>query len=152
MSDIEQRIRARAYQLWEQAGRPDEDSGAFWLAAEREIEGGTPPLGDRPAGAIDAPVSDSMLEEPPEAAAQRGEPVGMPGERIAEAGVADERLAELAAPASRPSEPEATEAAVPASRQPTRSVSNQPARKAAKGDTAPTSGRGKPAPRQGGRR
>ncbi len=37
MSDIEQRIRDRAYQLWEQAGRPHGRGEEFWFAARREI-------------------------------------------------------------------------------------------------------------------
>ena len=39
MSDkpIEQRIRERAYQLWEQAGRPPSEHERFWQAAEAEI-------------------------------------------------------------------------------------------------------------------
>ena len=33
----EEAVRARAYQLWEQAGRPDGDGAEFWLEAEREL-------------------------------------------------------------------------------------------------------------------
>jgi Protein of unknown function (DUF2934) len=33
----EQMVRARAYQLWEQAGRPASDGAEFWLQAEREF-------------------------------------------------------------------------------------------------------------------
>ena len=33
----EEQIRARAYALWEQAGRPDGDGTQFWLEAEREL-------------------------------------------------------------------------------------------------------------------
>ena len=33
----EQRIRERAYQLWEQAGRPDGKEVEHWLRAESEI-------------------------------------------------------------------------------------------------------------------
>jgi len=36
----EERIRRRAYELWEWAGRPDSGEQAFWLRAEAEIEGG----------------------------------------------------------------------------------------------------------------
>ncbi len=31
-------IRARAYQKWEAAGRPDGDSLIFWLEAEQELK------------------------------------------------------------------------------------------------------------------
>ena len=84
MSDIEQRVRDRAYWLWEEAGRPDGRSDEFWFAAWHELEG--------------EPVLPPV-EEPPVVAAQHGVPTGMPGERIAEAGIPDDRLAELAVPA-----------------------------------------------------
>jgi hypothetical protein len=37
MQDMEQRIRERAYHLWNDAGRPEGDADAFWLSAQREI-------------------------------------------------------------------------------------------------------------------
>jgi hypothetical protein len=33
----EELIRARAYYLWEQAGRPEGDGVQFWLEAEQEL-------------------------------------------------------------------------------------------------------------------
>jgi hypothetical protein len=33
----EELIRARAYYLWEQAGRPEGDGVQFWLEAEKEL-------------------------------------------------------------------------------------------------------------------
>ncbi len=101
MPDTEERIRERAYQLWEQAGRPAGRSEEFWFAARAEIEGGTPPIGDRPAGAIDHPPQERTLEEPPVVAAQEGRPIGRPGERIAEQGVIDEGTAIAATPATK---------------------------------------------------
>jgi hypothetical protein len=35
-----QQTRARAYQLWENAGRPPGRDQEFWLQAERELEDG----------------------------------------------------------------------------------------------------------------
>lgn len=32
------KVRARAYELWEQAGRPEDRELDFWLEAERQIE------------------------------------------------------------------------------------------------------------------
>lgn len=32
------KVRARAYELWEQAGRPTDRDLEFWLEAERQIE------------------------------------------------------------------------------------------------------------------
>jgi len=38
MSGNDERIRERAYELWEQAGRPDDRSLEFWFTARREVE------------------------------------------------------------------------------------------------------------------
>jgi hypothetical protein len=37
MQDMEQAIRERAYHMWVEAGRPDGNSDAFWLTAQREV-------------------------------------------------------------------------------------------------------------------
>ena len=34
----EDRVRARAYQLWEEAGRPDGRSAEFWHRARAEVD------------------------------------------------------------------------------------------------------------------
>ncbi|MDN5005672.1 DUF2934 domain-containing protein [Bradyrhizobium sp. GCM10027634] len=34
----EQKIRERAHQLWEQAGRPESKENQFWLEAERQLK------------------------------------------------------------------------------------------------------------------
>ena len=39
--DRQRRISERAHELWLQAGAPEGVALDFWLAAEREIEGGT---------------------------------------------------------------------------------------------------------------
>lgn len=39
MAAEEERVRARAYELWEAAGSPEGDGSAFWYAAERELWG-----------------------------------------------------------------------------------------------------------------
>lgn len=36
----EEQVRARAYALWEQAGRPEGDGLQFWLEAEQELAHG----------------------------------------------------------------------------------------------------------------
>jgi len=86
MHDLEETIRRRAYDLWERAGCPQGRSDEFWHAARAEIEGEGPKV-DAPFDPFEPPVG-----EPPEVAFQRGVPVGMPGERIAEQGVLDDRL------------------------------------------------------------
>ncbi len=35
----EEQIRARAHQLWEAAGRPEDREQEFWYQAERELKG-----------------------------------------------------------------------------------------------------------------
>jgi hypothetical protein len=39
MQDLEEAIRARAYQLWIESGCQDGQADAHWLAAQREILG-----------------------------------------------------------------------------------------------------------------
>ncbi|WP_394155802.1 DUF2934 domain-containing protein [Loktanella salsilacus] len=41
-------ISARAYQLWDAAGRPDGQADQFWLEAEREIGGDSSQVGLMP--------------------------------------------------------------------------------------------------------
>ncbi|MET0280201.1 MAG: DUF2934 domain-containing protein [Steroidobacteraceae bacterium] len=36
--DLRDRIEARAYEIWEKAGRPHGEHEAHWLEAERQIE------------------------------------------------------------------------------------------------------------------
>lgn len=36
----EERVRARAHELWEAAGRPEGDGVEFWYQAERELNAG----------------------------------------------------------------------------------------------------------------
>jgi Protein of unknown function (DUF2934) len=48
MSAIEEMIRKRAYELWEQAGCPDGRSYEFWFAARTEIEAAQSPDGQEP--------------------------------------------------------------------------------------------------------
>ena len=43
MSKLDDQIRQRAYELWEQAGRPDGSGIEFWLQAEHEIAAETSP-------------------------------------------------------------------------------------------------------------
>jgi len=37
-NNIEDEVRRRAYELWEQYGRPESGEKEFWLKAEREIQ------------------------------------------------------------------------------------------------------------------
>jgi len=47
MSRREEKIRRRAYELWEAAGRPGNDHERFWRLAELEIDGEMEPDNDR---------------------------------------------------------------------------------------------------------
>jgi hypothetical protein len=40
MDDIQERIRQRAYELWEASGKSEGSEMDFWLQAEREIKEG----------------------------------------------------------------------------------------------------------------
>ena len=92
MSSIEEAVRRRAYELWEQAGQPEGRSEEFWFAAIAELEG-KPPTFEERIEALAPPIV-----EPPQVAARRGVPVGMPGERMVEQGVDDEGLEKLLMP------------------------------------------------------
>ncbi len=89
MDEIEDGIRRRAYELWQQAGCPEGRSDEFWHAARAEIEG---------EGADKAPVGDlgRSVDERPAAAVERGFPVETLGERIVEQGVVDDPSAAAA--------------------------------------------------------
>ena len=95
MSSIEEAVRRRAFELWEQAGQPEGRSEEFWFAAIAELEGKPPTLKER-VEALGPPIV-----EPPNFAVRHGIPVGMPGERIVEQGVDDAGLENLLIP--RPS-------------------------------------------------
>jgi hypothetical protein len=94
MSTIEETVRRRAYELWEQAGQPEGRSEEFWFVAIAELEGKPPTLEER-VEALGPPIV-----EPPGFAVRYGVPVGMPGERIVEQGVDDEGLENLFMPRS----------------------------------------------------
>jgi hypothetical protein len=81
MTDTEQRIRERAYQLWEQAGRPNDRGEDFWHAARREIEDAVPS-----PGAIHNPPAGASPEGPPPVADEPAPGIAPPkGPRAARA-------------------------------------------------------------------
>ena len=57
----EERVRQRAYEIWEEAGRPDGQHNAHWQQAchEIETEGGEPPA------TVDAPDTSSENAQRP---------------------------------------------------------------------------------------
>ena len=93
MSDIEEAIRRRAYELWEHAGMPEGRSDEFWHAARLEL--GAKETMEEKIDALGPPIV-----EPPVIAVQHGAPVGRPGERIVEQGVMDDRIENLLMPVS----------------------------------------------------
>jgi hypothetical protein len=133
MSDIERRVRERAYQLWEAAGYPQDRSDEFWYYARQEIESDIPPVGDAPGGAIDFPPDERSVEDPPELSVDTGMPF------------------EVAAGATVPHEPAPAEP--PPAARPTRSAATTVARKAAEvGEEAASTGRGRAPARPAGAR
>ena len=91
MSSIEDAVRRRAYELWEQAGMPEGRSDEFWRAAAAELH--APETMKERVDALGPPIV-----EPPAVAVQHGAPVGRPGERIVEQGVIDDRIEDLLIP------------------------------------------------------
>lgn len=55
-SNIEDRIRDRAYALWDQAGRPDGNDKEFWHLAEKQLSEGS---------GVDQSEEDSEVGLPP---------------------------------------------------------------------------------------
>ena len=49
-SDLDEDIRARAYQLWQAAGAPDGESDRFWYQAEKEVLAERADQGEVPPG------------------------------------------------------------------------------------------------------
>ncbi len=141
MSDIERRVRERAYQLWEAAGYPPNQSDEFWYRARQEIEDDVGPIGDAPGGAVDFPPDEMSLEDPPNLSVDTGMPFEtVPGQQSGHAppDAATLPIASIAVPEVHPSEPEAAEATVPREPAPgepdmksSRSVATSAARKAA---------------------
>ena len=68
-NNIEDAVRRRAYELWEQYGRPESGEKEFWLKAEREIKQAKGLNGTAPMAAID---------EAAEASRQPGRVEGLP--------------------------------------------------------------------------
>ncbi|CAN5782131.1 hypothetical protein BH23PSE1_BH23PSE1_10380 [soil metagenome] len=98
----DERIRERAFEIWDQEGRPEDRAEDHWAQAEAELGGGGAfGAAEQPGGG--RPEAGSGLSE---AEAQPGE--GVPGGRStpeAQAGgdLADERLSEAdAQPGGRP--------------------------------------------------
>jgi len=94
MSEIEEAIRRRAYELWELAGMPHGRSDEFWHAARLELDA-KETMQER-INELGPPIV-----EPPVVAAQHGAPVGSPGERIVEQGVIDGGIEDLLIPTPR---------------------------------------------------
>src|SRR5215468_10303727 len=58
------RIRERAYQLWEQAGRPSGRDLEFWARAEAELRVAVPRAPAAPAQPVVAPQAVAMVQPP----------------------------------------------------------------------------------------
>jgi hypothetical protein len=56
MDNLAERIRARAYELWEQAGRPQDRSDEFWYKARQELAGDAAAESERPAASFGLPL------------------------------------------------------------------------------------------------
>ena len=113
MSDTEWRVRERAYELWEAAGRPHDQTDECWYRARQEVEGGIPTLGDAPDGTIDHPPGEMSVEDPPELLVKTGVPGEIPPESVAamdkaQAPVVPPVAAKATAPLAPAADPKAT--------------------------------------------
>jgi hypothetical protein len=68
MSGIQELIRERAHELWQQAGGPKGRSDEFWFAAERELEDKAT-MADGEVGSLVPPI-----DEPPVVITDLGAP------------------------------------------------------------------------------
>ena len=75
MSGIQELVRERAYELWQQAGGPEGRSDEFWFAAEHELEDETA-MADGEAG-----ILVPSVDEPPVVVIDLGAPTGVSEER-----------------------------------------------------------------------
>ena len=71
MSSIEETVRRRAYQLWEQAGQPEGRSEEFWFAARAELENAARTAGKKEPDAP-APRPEATSAPPPAKPAGKG--------------------------------------------------------------------------------
>jgi Protein of unknown function (DUF2934) len=55
----EQKLRERAYAIWEREGRPEGRAEQFWLMAERELRAER----RQPGAGADRPWSEAMVDE-----------------------------------------------------------------------------------------
>jgi hypothetical protein len=67
MTNLEDRIRERAYKLWERAGCPDGRNWEFWFAARREIEavGAKNAKGSKPVDPFEPPIAEPTAHRSP---------------------------------------------------------------------------------------
>jgi DUF2934 family protein len=76
-ADWEERMRVRAYYLWEQAGRPEGSEGAFWAEAERQMRAEASAASAAgtetwtgPGGSVGEEINPSTAPAAPETAAE----------------------------------------------------------------------------------
>lgn len=63
MSDREEQIRERAYDLWIEAGRPEGEPEQFWLQAEKDLAGDDPAASGKGAVLTADEELEKQLEE-----------------------------------------------------------------------------------------
>ncbi len=82
MQTSQEHVRLRAYQLWEEEGRPDGKAMDHWSQAERELQGTSGDGGNNGGGHADTDPSEGAPGEAIEAARKddiyEGEGLGAP--------------------------------------------------------------------------
>ena len=68
-SSHEDKVRARAHELWERSGRPEGHHLAHWHQAEAEVKGGRPSRAPKSAGAKPKAAAKPKTAPKPKAAA-----------------------------------------------------------------------------------
>jgi DUF2934 family protein len=79
-SDREQRVRERAYQIWQRAGEPHGRAQEHWAQAEAEIEHEHELAADRAVGEA-KPATEAPLRSRPAPRRERGEKPPATGRR-----------------------------------------------------------------------
>lgn len=86
MYDEEQKVRELAYDLWDQAGRPDGSAEEFWFAAKQQLAGpnGQPEFANAPKAAARGP--QIAAEAPQISAAPQAKSARAPEAQLSEPG------------------------------------------------------------------
>jgi hypothetical protein len=90
MEDTVERVRSRAFEIWEREGRPEGRALDHWLEAETQVlsqhstgggESGESSATDRTSGSTSATIAEEHIETPAAAKGEEIFPSGVPKEK-----------------------------------------------------------------------